>query len=252
MARVVVVSGGGTGIGRAVARRFREEGDEVVIVGRRAEVLDLAAKEMDAVPVVADLAEPEGALCVADEVERRYGRVDVLVNNAGGNAELRLPDGLPQGDGRSRAVAWTAWHWTANFRANVLTAALLTEALRDLLSRDSRVVLVSSIAAMRGSGSGSYAAAKAALHPYAIDLAGSLGRLGATVNVVAPGFIDETEFFAGRMTDERRATLVGQTLNGRAGSVEDIAATVLWLASPAAGHVTGQIIQVNGGAVAGR
>jgi 3-oxoacyl-[acyl-carrier protein] reductase len=149
-------------------------------------------------------------------------------------------------------VAWAAWHWTANFEANVLTAALLTEALRDLLARDSRVVLLSSIAALRGSGSGSYAASKAALHPYAADLARSLGPLGATVNVVAPGFIDDTEFFAGRMTDDRRSTLAGQTLNGRAGSPADVAATVFWLASAAAGHITAQIIQVNGGAVPGR
>ncbi|MER7007778.1 SDR family oxidoreductase [Dactylosporangium sp. NPDC000555] len=248
MARIVVVGGGGTGIGRAVARRFRQEGDEVVVVGRRAEALDVAAREIDAVPVVADLAEPEGALRVADEVERRYGRVDVLVNNA----ELSPPDGLPQGDGRAGAVAWAAWHWTASFRANVLTAALFTEALRDLLSRDSRVVLVSSIAAMRGSSSGSYTAGKAALHPYAIDLAGSLGRLGATVNVVAPGLIDETEFLAGRVSDERRDTPAGRTPNGRADSVEDVVATVLWLASPSAGHVTGQIIQVNAGADPGR
>ncbi|MEU8171588.1 SDR family oxidoreductase [Microbispora hainanensis] len=72
------------------------------------------------------------------------------------------------------------------------------------------------------------------------------------MNVVAPGFIDDTEFFRGTMDDERRAMLVGQTCTGRAGSPQDVAETVHWLASPGGGHVTAQIIQVNGGAERGR
>jgi 3-oxoacyl-[acyl-carrier protein] reductase len=73
-----------------------------------------------------------------------------------------------------------------------------------------------------------------------------------TVNVVAPGFVDDTEFFAGGLGAGRRETLVGETHTGRAGSPADIAATIRWLASPAAGHVTAQVIQVNGGAERGR
>jgi 3-oxoacyl-[acyl-carrier protein] reductase len=69
-----------------------------------------------------------------------------------------------------------------------------------------------------------------------------------TANVVAPGFIDGTEFFRGGMSDQRRATLIGQTANGRAGTADDVAATVLFLASPAARHITAQTIHVNGGA----
>jgi 3-oxoacyl-[acyl-carrier protein] reductase len=129
---------------------------------------------------------------------------------------------------------------------------LLTEALDALLADGGRVLLLSSIAAYRGSGAGSYGSVKAALHPYAVDLARSLGGRAITVNVVAPGFTDDTEFFAGRMTDERRQALAGQALTGRAGTVDDVAATVHWLASPAAGHVTAQVVQVNGGALPGR
>jgi 3-oxoacyl-[acyl-carrier protein] reductase len=241
MTRVAVVSGGGTGIGRAVAAAFAAAGDDVVIVGRRADVLDRAAKELGdrVVPIVADLAEVGGAQRVAATVRERFGRVDVLVNNAGG--------AVGSSDGLGRAAA-AAEAWTANFRANVLTAVLLTEALTDLLAEGGRIVLLSSIAAFRGSGTGAYGGSKAALHPYAIDLANALGPRGITVNVVAPGYTTDTEFFGDAMTAERHDRLVGQTATGRAGTVDDVAATIGWLASPAAGHVTAQIIQVNGGA----
>lgn len=254
MARVIVVSGGGTGIGRAVAERFARDGEEVVILGRRAEVLDRTAAEITdggapatVVPLAADLAEVADADRVRDILGERYGRVDVLVHGAGGNPALGAPPA------KGGAAAQAAAHWTANFRANVLTTVLLTEALRDLLaSPGGRVVLLSSIAAYRGSGSGSYGGAKAALHPYAYDLAAALGGQGITVNVVAPGYIAATEFFQGALSPERERTLIGQTLNGRAGTPQDVAETIHWLASPAAGHITGQIVQVNGGAERGR
>ncbi|MCX4761754.1 SDR family oxidoreductase [Streptomyces sp. NBC_01275] len=254
MARVVVVSGGGTGIGRAVAERFAHDGEEVVVVGRRADVLDRTAAEITAagapakvVALAADLSEAAEADRVRAVLGERYGRVDVLVHSAGGNAALGPSPA--HGSPAARAAA----HWDANFRSNVLTTVLLTEALRDLFTAPGgRIVLLSSIAAYRGSGSGSYAGAKAALHPYAYDLAAALGGQGVTVNVVAPGYIAETEFFRGNLSAERERTLVGQTSTGRAGTPQDVAETVHWLASAGAGQVTGQIIQVNGGAERGR
>lgn len=113
-------------------------------------------------------------------------------------------------------------------------------------------MFISSVAALRGSRGTSYGPMKAALHPYAFDLAAALGPRGITVNVVAPGYIEDTEFFGGSMSDERRAALVAQTHTGRAGTPGDVAETVHWLASPGAGHVTAQIVQVNGGAERGR
>jgi 3-oxoacyl-[acyl-carrier protein] reductase len=255
MSRIAVVSGGGTGIGRSIAAAFARDGDQVVLIGRRAQVLDRAAVEITkaapAAPAVAtltaDLSEIEPVERARAAIARDYGRVDVLVNCAGGNRLFTAPPGAVDG------LAGAAWQWQANFQANVLTAVLLTEAVRDLLvAPGGRVVLMSSIAAIRGSGSGSYGGAKAALHPYAYDLAAELGRQGITVNVVAPGYVADTEFFSGGMSPDRERALIGQTLTGRAGAPDDVAAVVRWLASPSASHITAQIIQVNGGAERGR
>src|SRR5262249_20349865 len=162
------------------------------------------------------VSSPDEVARVRDEIAARWPRVDVLVNAAGGNAVL--------GGGSPEGLRGVAWQWTENLRANTLTAVLLTEALKPYLTAPGgRGILLSSIAAFRGSGSGSYGGAKAALHPYCYDLAATLGSSGITVNVVAPGYVADTEFFRGQLTDERRQTLVEQTLNRRAGAPEDVA-----------------------------
>ncbi|SCE84781.1 3-oxoacyl-[acyl-carrier protein] reductase [Micromonospora purpureochromogenes] len=245
--RLAVVSGGGTGIGRAVAAGLAADGLDVLVVGRRAAVLAAAAERISAEcgragavrGVVADLTDPEQANLVVEAVGERA--VDVLVNNAGGYL-----------GGETGTLAGVAAHWRANFDANVLTAVLLTEALRPALRRPGgRVILLSSIAAQRGGG-GAYSAAKAALHGWAYDLATQLGPEQVTVNVVSPGYVADTEFFGERMTPEGHAKRVAATLVGRAGEPDDVAAAVRYLAGPSAGYVTGQVLGVNGGSVLGR
>lgn len=248
--RTVVISGGGTGIGLATAQSFARTGDVTVLVGRRAEVLRQAASMVDgAVICPADLTDPDGARRVASFVRDEFGTVDVLVHSAGGNGGLEpAPEGLDRDD----PVARAAYTWDLNHRLNTMTAVLLTEALRDrLASPGGRIVFLSSIAAYRGSGGGAYAGSKAALHPYVHDLARALGPRGVTVNAVAPGIIGDTGFFGVGMSEERWAARVAETLNGRAGTPGDVAETVHWLASPAADHITSQIIQINGGAERG-
>lgn len=151
-----------------------------------------------------------------------------------------------------RTLTWrAAAAWRANLDANVLSAVLVTAALQPRLAAGGAVVNISSIAAHRG-GSGSYGAAKAAVEAWNLTLAQELGKDQITANVIAPGYIEATDFFRGRMTPQRRAALLAQTANGRVGTPADIAETVLFLASPAARHITGQILHVNGGALAGR
>jgi 3-oxoacyl-[acyl-carrier protein] reductase len=245
--RIAYVSGGGTGIGRATAAALAGDGWAVVVLGRRPDPL---AGTVEAVrsqvpgarvhPVAADLAEPDQVeRAVAEAAAAAGPDVDAVVNAAGGTSPL------PAG-----TLAQVAAEWNDEWRLNVLTAVLLTTALLPRLRPpDARVVTLSSIAALRGGGS--YGAAKAALHPWTWDLAARLGS-GGTANIVAPGFVEDTEFFRDSMTPRRRETLIGQTTTGRPGRPADVAETIRWLLSPAAGHVSGQVVQVNGGALLGR
>ncbi|MEU5085851.1 SDR family oxidoreductase [Streptomyces sp. NPDC021356] len=245
MTRNVVISGGGTGIGLATAQVFAAGGDQVVLLGRREEVLRKAGVP-GALTYAADLGDPDGVRGAARFVADELGAVDVLIHSAGGSGRLE-----PRTE-RDDPLDRVADDWALNFRINTLTAVLLTEALKHRLAEPGgRVLFLSSIAAYRGSGSGAYAASKAALHPYAHDLARQLGPHGITVNVVAPGYIEDTGFFGDAMDEEQRARRIAETSDKRAGTPGDVAATLHWLASPAAAHVTSQVIQVNGGAERG-
>ena len=245
--RRVVVSGGGSGIGRATALRFARAGDHVTIIGRRRHALAASADEINAEIgdgcvdlLVADLSQP-------DEVERAAeaitgdGLVDVIVNNAGGV-------GGAAGDG----AAGVAADWESELRTNVLTAVLLTKALEGALRRPgASIVNVSSIAAVNGGGD-SYSGAKAAILGWTVDLAARLGAGGVRVNAVVPGYIQGTEFFGDSMTEERHDRLVARTLVRRAGEPDDVAGCIFFLASQEADYVTGQFLHVNGGAAYGR
>jgi 3-oxoacyl-[acyl-carrier protein] reductase len=244
--QTVVVSGAGTGIGRAVARRLAVAGQHVTAVGRRAEPLAELAGEFGALiePVTADAGSQDGAAQVAAAVAGAGRDCAGLVAAAGG-----LSPAADDGAGLDAIRA----DWQAAFESNVLTAVLLVEALRGALeAAGGRVVLLSSVAALRGSGGGPYGAMKAALHAWAFDLARELGRTGGTANVVAPGFVPDTEFWAGRLTPEGRRHRAQQNLVGREGTPEEIASLIAWLLGEDGGWVTGQVISPNGGAVLGR
>jgi 3-oxoacyl-[acyl-carrier protein] reductase len=239
MARNVVVTGGGTGIGLEIARRFVEAGERVVIVGRRRAVLDAAVAELGGsiTPLVCDLADP-------DEVEAALhalpARIDVLVNNAG-SRETGF------GVGPHALLA----RWRGDFERNVLTAVLLTESVRDRLTPgEGRVVTISSIAALRGAGS--FGAAKASLHAWNHFLAAQLGPSGITANIVAPGTVAGTEFFGPRLDEAEVSRRAARTLLGRIGETGEVAAAVHFLASPGAGFITGEILHCNGGELLGR
>ncbi|MEH1129881.1 SDR family NAD(P)-dependent oxidoreductase [Micromonospora sp. CPCC 206061] len=251
--RLAVVSGGATGIGRGIARAFAEDGDRVVIIGRRAELLHQASVEINqalgsnlVIPVNADLTDPAQVQRAADRIAE-LGKVDVLVNNAGAIITPPADEGLDA----------LAESWRRDLDTNLITAVLLTNALLENMSRPGgRLIMISSAAAQRGGAgphsAGSYAAAKAALHGWVLGLARQLGKDGITVNVLAPGYIEDTDIFHGQDSPEFVAAKIADTLVGRPGTPADVAAAISYIASADAGYLTGQIIGLNGGAVLGR
>ncbi|GAB3444424.1 SDR family NAD(P)-dependent oxidoreductase [Actinophytocola sediminis] len=251
MARLAVVSGGSSGIGKAVASALAGDGDRVVLLGRRAEVLTATAKEINAevgAELVTwhqvDLTRPDEVRDVVAAVTSGGDEVDVLVNLAGGRQH-----GQPDSDDELAGVAAA---WLGAYETNVLTTVLLTHALSPHLRRPGgRVIATSSNAAFLGRGS--YGAAKSALHAWAYDLVPTLAKDGITVNVVAPGLVPDVESpVFQRRAEQATAVMRREVPLGRFGAPEEVAAAVVYLASAGAGYVTGQILQVNGGMVVGR
>ncbi|MGW0767403.1 SDR family NAD(P)-dependent oxidoreductase [Streptomyces sp. NPDC002676] len=238
MTRIVLVTGGGTGIGKATAAAFAASGDRVFITGRRAELLEQTAKELGSqvTALACDATDLEQLQALAGQLP---GELNVLVNNAGGNRDL--------GAAPARGLQALADSWRANLESNLMGAVLTTAAVDGLLVRGSTIVNIGSFAADRGAGS--YGAAKAAMGSWNIALARQLGPRGITCNVVAPGYIEDTEFFGETRTDGFRKVRLEETLVGRVGNSEDIAQTVHFLASPEARYITGQVLRVDGGVI---
>lgn len=236
MTRNILVTGGGTGIGRAVAAAFVTDGDAVTVTGRRPDPLQRAAEELGewVTAVVCDNSDPDQ---IGHLVDRLPATLDVVVHCAGGNTGFDRPE--------PHDLASLAESWRVNLDANLLSAVLTTAAVDSRLVEGGRVISIGSIAADKGADS--YGAAKAALASWNVYLAAQLGPRGITANVVSPGYIADTEFFRDQLTEERRQVLIAATATGRAGMPADVAATVRFLASAGAGQITGQVIAVNGG-----
>ena len=240
MTRIVLVTGGGSGLGKAVAARFCAAGASVIITGRNTGRLEETAAELGVKAVSGDATDPRQVAMLAAEVG---GELDVLVNMAGGNTDFTR---TPRRDGDAVDLAGIAAAWRANLDANLLSAVLTTSAMLPVLRPGGSVINVGSIGAEYASTS--YGAAKAALAAWTAGLSAEIGPRGLTANVISPGYIEQTRFFHGRLTGQRRAALIAATHDGRAGRPGDIAETAYFLASEGARHITGQVIHVNGGA----
>jgi 3-oxoacyl-[acyl-carrier protein] reductase len=235
--QVALVTGASGGIGAAIARSLHAQGARVVLSGTRTTALADLAESLGEGALVcpADLAEPDAAETLIGEAEQLAGPLTILVNNAG-----FARDGLALRMGDADWQAVLEVDLSAPFR---LARAVLKGMLR---RRAGRIISIGSIVGTTGNaGQANYAAAKAGLVGMSKALAQEVASRGITVNVIAPGFI-ATAMTAG-LPEAQRARLGERIPLGRLGTPEDVAAAVVYLASPEAAWITGATLHVNGG-----
>jgi 3-oxoacyl-[acyl-carrier protein] reductase len=229
VSRSVLVTGGNRGIGKAIAQAFVANGDQVAVTYRSGEPPE------GVLAVRCDVTDPADVDRAFAEIEEAHGPVEVLVANAGITKDtlvLRMTD-----DEWSDVIETNL---TGSFRVAKRAAKGM------LRLRRGRIVFISSVVGLLGSaGQVNYAASKSGLVGMARSLARELGSRSITANVVAPGFV-ETEMTA-VLPEEKKAEYLAQIPLGRYASVDEVAGTVVWLASDGAAYVTGAVIPVDGG-----
>jgi NAD(P)-dependent dehydrogenase (short-subunit alcohol dehydrogenase family) len=245
MTRGAIVTGGGTGIGAAIARRLAADGFAVCITGRRREPLEEVAAETGALTVVADTGDPSDAQQAVEAATGAFGRLDLLVCNAGIGAGGTVEEQSPE-------------EWDAVLRTNVTGAFLACRAaLRELVRTKGSIVTISSDSGLRaGPRSAAYCTAKAGLIMLTQCIALDYGPLGVRANCICPGWV-RTPMADGEMDElgELRGTdreaayelTSSRVPLRRPGSPDEIAAAVAWLASEEAGFTTGAVIAIDGG-----
>jgi 3-oxoacyl-[acyl-carrier protein] reductase len=235
---IVLVTGASRGIGAAIA-------DELATMG--ATVIGTATSEAGAAAIEARLA-PHGGHgrvlnvtdaasvdALIDDIAKQFGAVSILVNNAGITRDQLL-------------MRMRDEDWQAILDTNLTSVYRLSKAvMRGMMkARKGRIISIASVVGLTGNpGQANYAAAKAGIIAFSKSLAREIGSRGITVNVVAPGFID-TDMTRG-LPEESKQALLGQIALGHLGEPGDIAKAVGFLASPAAGYITGETLHVNGG-----
>jgi meso-butanediol dehydrogenase/(S,S)-butanediol dehydrogenase/diacetyl reductase len=237
--RVVLVTGGGSGIGRAIARAFLDNGARVAVVGRRADKLLETFEGYDderTFAVTADVSDPADAAGVVARVVDRFGQLDVFVNNAAMYSGQEFTE-------------LGAEEWDRFRRTNIDAFVHLTQkALPELERTGGNLVAVGSVSGLRGDwGQAAYNATKAAVMNFVQSLALDYGPRGVRLNSVAPAFT-LTEATAAMGTDkEALRPFVNRIALGRPGQPEDVAPAVLFLASEDARYITGAVLTVDGG-----
>jgi len=237
---IALVTGASRGIGRAIALDLAQHGDTVIgtatteagAAGISAALADINAQGKG---VVLNVNEPAACNALVESVVSEYGALHVLVNNAGITRD-------------TLAMRMKDEDWDAVLQTNLSAVFRLSRAVIKpmMKQRQGRIVNITSVVGASGNaGQANYAAAKAGVAGMSRALAREIGSRNITVNCVAPGFI-ETDM-TDALDDKQKSALLGNIPLGRLGKPEDIAAAVTFLASPAAGYITGAVLHVNGG-----
>lgn len=239
--QVAVVTGAGRGIGEAIAKHLAAGGAKIAVVSRTESNSAKVAAAINALspdsakPYAVDVSDFDAVQKTGDQILADFGRCDILVNNAGITRD-------------TLAMRMSSEDWDVVLQTNLKGAFNFTRAtLRAMVKqRSGRIINISSVSGLMGlPGQANYAASKAGLIGMTKSIAREIASRGITVNVVAPGFI-ETDMTSGLNEEIRKGALAQIPVN-RFGAVEDIAATVAFLASPQACYITGQVLAVDGG-----
>ncbi len=245
--KTALITGGGTGIGAAVAARIRREGGNVALVGRRREPLEQVAAEIGAEVYAADAADGAAMKAVVAAIAERFGGLDILIANAGGH-------------GIGPTVTMSDETWAQAVQLNLNTAFVSArESLPALIERKGNIVVLASIAGLfAGPNAAGYVTMKHACIGLAKSLARDYGRMGVRTNTVCPGWVttamadDQMEALA-RMrglsgVEEAYALVTKDVPLGRAATPEEVSNAVCFLASDEAAMISGAILTVDGGA----
>jgi len=238
--QIAIVTGASRGIGRAIALALGKQGATVIgtaTTPQGAETIGAALSEAGCKGrgVVLNVTDTAGVDAAIADIEAHEGAASILVNNAGITRDALLLRMKPD-------------DWQAIMDTNLSSVFRLSKAcLRGMMKqRRGRIISIASVVGLIGNaGQANYAAAKAGIIGFSKSLAREVGSRGITVNVVAPGFIDTDMTRA--LSEEQRTALLAPIALGRLGAVDDVAAAVLFLASPGAGYITGETLHVNGG-----
>ncbi|WP_209121638.1 SDR family NAD(P)-dependent oxidoreductase [Alkalihalobacillus sp. BA299] len=242
--KVVWVTGSSTGIGRAIALAFAEHGADVVVHGnsnlsKAEETLEMVrSKGVKAILVSGDVTDRGQVNQMASEIEKEFGRLDILINNAGTMVT------------RTKIEDLDVDTWNDIMNINLNSVFHVTQAALPLLKqqKEGQIINMTSLAARNGGGPGAvaYATAKGAVSTFTRGLAKELVGYNIRVNGIGPGIIT-TPFHDRYSTAEMRKGMANQVPLGREGTAEEVAGAALYLASPYASYITGEIIEVNGG-----
>jgi 3-oxoacyl-[acyl-carrier protein] reductase len=238
--KTAFVSGASQGIGRACALTLAKMGARIALAARNEDKLAAVAAEIEAAggqakPFVMDVSEEDSIKAAAKAATAHFGSVEILVNNAGITRDTLLL--------RMRRADWDAVMTTNLTGAFLLTQALLNPMLR---ARWGRIINVSSVVGRTGqAGQANYSASKAGLIGFTRSMAREVASRSVTVNAVAPGFIETA--MTSVLEDKQREAFLSHIPLGRAGTDEEVAHAVAFLASPQAGYITGHVLDINGG-----